>query len=150
MCGTSLKRHALVVAIAAIVGFPLNTASNAWAGPITYDWVDYPPLENGYTVSGTITTDGNTGTLAASDITSWTLQISQGPTTIDSLNSSTPNVLFQNFYNIGANSNSIWVNTGPAGDSIMNVADFNNGADPLRRELRIRQLCGLWRDRRDH
>ncbi len=131
MSRVTLKRRALIVTVAAIVGFQLIPASHSWAGPITYDFVDYPALENGYTVSGTITTDGNTGTLLSSDVTSWALTTSLGATTIYSLNSTMPGVLFQNFNNIQANANAIWIDTGSGpGFNILNVADFNTGADP--------------------
>jgi LPXTG-motif cell wall-anchored protein len=130
MSSVSLQRRTLIVAVVAIVGFQLCPASNAWAGPITYDFVDYPALQNGYTVSGTIVTDGHTGTLLSSDVTSWSLTVSQGATTIYSLNSAMPNVLFQNFNGIQANANMIFVNTGSGSSSNMNVADFNTGADP--------------------
>jgi hypothetical protein len=53
---------------------------------LIYEVVDYPTLENGYTVTGTITTNGATGTsLPASDITSWDITISKGSTTIFTL-----------------------------------------------------------------
>ena len=49
-----------------------QTPPEVGAASITYDVVNYPTLQNGYTVSGTITTNGATGTsLPGSDITSW-------------------------------------------------------------------------------
>ena len=54
--------------------------SEASAGSITYNIVDMPADQNGFTVSGTITTDGVIGNLANSDITSWSVTISQGGT----------------------------------------------------------------------
>jgi hypothetical protein len=46
---------------------------------MTYDIVNYPTLQNGYTVVGTITTDGNFGKLtSSSDITDWSITIT-GP-----------------------------------------------------------------------
>jgi hypothetical protein len=54
--------------------------SEASAGSITYNIVDMPADQNGFTVSGTITTDGAIGNLANSDITSWSVTISQGGT----------------------------------------------------------------------
>jgi hypothetical protein len=49
----------------------------ASAGSITYDILDMPADQNGFAVSGTITTDGVIGNLANSDITSWSVTISQ-------------------------------------------------------------------------
>jgi hypothetical protein len=60
-------------------------SGRAMAGIITYSLVDYPDLENGATLSGTITTDGSIGDLSAgidptteqpsSHILSWHIQI---------------------------------------------------------------------------
>ncbi len=52
----------------------LASVSNARADTI-YNIVDYPANENGYTVSGTITTDGTTGPLTTSNILSGYLVI---------------------------------------------------------------------------
>lgn len=45
--------------LAVITLFAL-TAGQASAGSITYNLVDMPDYQNGYTVSGSITTDGTT------------------------------------------------------------------------------------------
>lgn len=45
---------------------------------LIYDIQDYPAWQNGYTVNGTITTDGVLGTLTTADIVAWTVTISQG------------------------------------------------------------------------
>lgn len=42
------------------------------AGSTTYDIVNYPDYQDGWNLSGTITTDGIIGLLQSSDITSWT------------------------------------------------------------------------------
>jgi hypothetical protein len=44
---------------------------------ITYNVVDDPIDQNGWTLSGTITTDGVIGHLSSSDVTSWSLSISE-------------------------------------------------------------------------
>lgn len=49
------------------------------AASITYIIQNYASLQDGYTLSGTITTDGNVGTLSASDITGWSFTTSGGP-----------------------------------------------------------------------
>jgi len=46
--------------------------SAAQASSITYQINDYPALEAGYKISGSITTDGTIGGLGAGNITSWT------------------------------------------------------------------------------
>jgi hypothetical protein len=56
------------------------------AGSITYSVVNYPSVQNGYTVAGTITTNGTTGTfLPGSDITSWDITIEKAGVTVASL-----------------------------------------------------------------
>jgi hypothetical protein len=47
-------------------------ANIAEAGQITYSIQDYPADQQGATLSGTITTDGNLGRLTAADIVAWT------------------------------------------------------------------------------
>jgi hypothetical protein len=60
-----------------------QTPPGVGAASITYSMVDYPTLQNGYTVSGTITTNGATGmNLPASDLTSWDITISLGSNTV--------------------------------------------------------------------
>jgi hypothetical protein len=55
-------------------------ANGAFASTI-YKLVSYPTLQNGYTLTGTITTDGHVGVLAYSDITDASLTASNGTTT---------------------------------------------------------------------
>ena len=50
--------------------------SGAQAGSITYQINDYPAVENGFKISGSITTDGTIGALSQSDITAWTWTLS--------------------------------------------------------------------------
>jgi hypothetical protein len=62
------------------------TQTEVGAASITYSIVNYPTLQNGYTVSGTITTNGDTGTtLPGTDITSWDISITKGTTTVVTL-----------------------------------------------------------------
>jgi hypothetical protein len=67
------KMTMMGLVLVAVVGLGQTCA----ADPITYNLVDYSSLENGWTLSGTITTDGTIGALAASDITSWTFTITK-------------------------------------------------------------------------
>ncbi len=48
------------------------------AGSITYNVIDYPDQQDGYHVSGTITTDGTIGALTASNFLSWSLLVTNG------------------------------------------------------------------------
>jgi hypothetical protein len=63
------------VVTAALLIFALATHAKA---DIIYTIQNYSSLQNGYTITGTITTDGTIGILSASDITSTTFTIS-GP-----------------------------------------------------------------------
>jgi hypothetical protein len=40
-----------------------------------YSFNNYPAYQNGYTISGTITTDGSTREIFTADITSWTITV---------------------------------------------------------------------------
>ncbi len=55
------------------LGAPAAKASN-----ITYRIVDNPAVQNGYTLSGSITTNGQIGTLASQDILSWNWTVTNG------------------------------------------------------------------------
>ena len=69
------------------------SASCAWAAPIpiTYNLVNYPLLQDGATLTGTITTDGTTGgNLPGSIIQSWQLTVTGGGSPF-SMSSSDPN-----------------------------------------------------------
>jgi len=72
------KKVLFPLAAAALLAVCLPQASRA---SMIYDIVDYPGLENGWTLSGTITTDGTIGTLSASDITAWSWTLTNGATT---------------------------------------------------------------------
>jgi len=49
----------------------------ASAGSITYQINNYPAVQNGFSLSGTITTDGTIGDLAVKDITAWSWTITE-------------------------------------------------------------------------
>jgi hypothetical protein len=60
-----------------------QTPPEATAGSITYNIVAYPTITSPYSVSGTITTNGATGTaLDGTDITGWDITVTQGTTPI--------------------------------------------------------------------
>jgi hypothetical protein len=56
--------------------------ADSMGGSITYNIQNYPALQNGYTLTGTITTDGNLGIISNTDITAWNYTITQGPNII--------------------------------------------------------------------
>jgi hypothetical protein len=61
------------------------------AGNITYTIIDYPKMQNGWTLSGSITTNGTIGPLGVNDILSWSFMIKNG-TSSYAYNSGTENV----------------------------------------------------------
>ena len=76
MSASSLhRRSALAHALLLFSAVLLVTASSATADDITYSWVNYDDLYSGSTLSGSITTDGHTGTIYDSDLISWQITI---------------------------------------------------------------------------
>jgi hypothetical protein len=84
-CGVTRRVRSAAVPLLILVAIAL-IPTEVGAGSITYNVVNYPDLQNGYTVSGTITTNGATGTfLPGTDITSWDISITKGTTTVVTL-----------------------------------------------------------------
>jgi hypothetical protein len=73
--GTRMNRALLLGSLSIVLMFCPAALS---AASITYNIQPYPAYQNGYTLSGTITTDGATGSLSGTDITAWALKVS-GP-----------------------------------------------------------------------
>ena len=69
----------------------LATVSNARAVSLTYDLIDYAANQNGWTLSGSITTDGIFGSPAPSDIVSWNWIVTNGNTSVSYNSDMTPN-----------------------------------------------------------
>jgi hypothetical protein len=99
----SPRRSGLVVAYLVLAAALLVSATNAWAGEITYDIINDPAIQGGYNLSGTITTDGVLGYLGSSDITSWNWTATNGVNEFSANSTDTnanvvianhPNVLF--------------------------------------------------------
>jgi hypothetical protein len=105
-----------------IVGLVLTFGifSEASAGSITYNVLDMPADQNGFTVSGTITTDGVIGNLANSDITSWSVTISQGGTS-ETFSSSDSGPIVNILNNLVATASGIYV---PPADNFAVANDF--------------------------
>jgi hypothetical protein len=69
------RRFALAVACLVFPAGVLATVPNAGAQDITYNLVNYPTEQNGYSLSGQITTDGTIGPLAGSNVVSWAVEV---------------------------------------------------------------------------
>jgi hypothetical protein len=78
-CGVTRMVRSTAIPLLILAGMAL-TPTEVGAGSITYDIVNYPSLQNGYTVSGNITTDGSTGAIPQSAITHWDITVSKGTT----------------------------------------------------------------------
>jgi hypothetical protein len=76
-----------LVILAGMALFPIEVI----AAQVIYSIVPYPSITNPYTVSGTITTNGEIGSeLPVSDITSWDITITNGTTLIATFTPSIP------------------------------------------------------------
>lgn len=67
-----MRRFAFSILVAIAIATP------AMASPITYNLISYPTLQNGYTLSGFIRTNGVIGSLSNADITGWGYSITDG------------------------------------------------------------------------
>jgi len=134
-----MKRFHWAIAAMAIA-WPATTPCRA---DVTYHFVNYPTLQAGanggtYTISGTITTDGNP-LLTTGNILSWTLTASDpvpGNPTL-TLSSADPGAFANVFFNaVGfspfEDSSGIYLPTGPGGQSRINLgnatASYNFGS----------------------
>jgi hypothetical protein len=76
-----MNRALLLALLSLFVSFSPNATTKA--GSIVYEIQNYAALQNGYTLSGTITTDGTIGTLTSADITAWSFSVT-GPSSYGS------------------------------------------------------------------
>jgi hypothetical protein len=74
-------RHIIGSSVLALFALATGDAS---AGSITYNIVNMPEYQSGYTVTGTITTDGTIGDVS-DHITAWSFQFSSSPLSSTSL-----------------------------------------------------------------
>jgi hypothetical protein len=68
--------HLAAAALSFVLAATIAPASRG--DPITYSIQNYPSLQNGYTLSGEITTDGTIGPLTGANITAWSYTITKG------------------------------------------------------------------------
>jgi hypothetical protein len=113
-----LRRSSVFLVLAGLL-FVVMASNRASAG-LTYSWTNFASLQNGWTVSGSITTDGTIGGLLRSNITAWDYTATNGVSTFTGA-STTSGAFLNNFTNIGADSTNLFVN-GMDGD-LMLVAD---------------------------
>lgn len=62
--------------------------STSHAATITYQLEQHPEYQNGFTLSGSITTDGTMGQIVQGNIMSWNWSVSKGSVVMDQLSSS--------------------------------------------------------------
>jgi hypothetical protein len=81
---------------AAAVFILVAGARTTLAGQITYSLQNYAADQNGSTLSGSVTTDGNLGTLTSADIVAWTWTVSPPVGAPFTLSGSGSNIVVQN------------------------------------------------------
>ena len=81
--------------------------SLAEAGSITYHINDYPAVEKGYNISGSITTDGWIGRLDGSHITAWTWTLTKHGSSIITISSTDAGAFVASDGNVFASSTDI-------------------------------------------
>ncbi len=98
-CGETRRVRSTALSLLILAAISL-IPTEVGADSITYNVVNYPALQNGFTVSGTITTNGATGTdLPTNDITSWDITITQASTTILTFNPSNSTTFLNDTFN---------------------------------------------------
>jgi hypothetical protein len=108
----TLNRALLITSLSLFV--TLSADGTTEAGSIVYNIANYANYQNGYTLSGTITTDGTIGTLTSADITAWSWSMT-GPTSY-ALSSLTPTALISYAVGLTATAESITLAQPPVGD----------------------------------
>lgn len=83
MIKLSSNRRSILIAAVAGAAIALIMARNPLAATAdtVYDIVNYPAEQDGWILSGTITTDGKTGPITLSDVDSWNWTVTNGVTT---------------------------------------------------------------------
>jgi hypothetical protein len=106
----------------------LLVAQSARGGEITYDLINIPADQQGWNLSGTITTDGKLGALTSSDIRSWTVTITDANKS-HGFNSSGKWALAE-AYNLSATSTALLLSTTPPGYSELVLGASLGGNTP--------------------
>jgi hypothetical protein len=85
-----------ILFVAAFVGLAASlSATRIKAQDITYNLVNYPAYQNGWSLSGQITTDGRTGVVGTTDIVSWNWTITSGTQAIAASSSDSGSAITQ-------------------------------------------------------
>jgi hypothetical protein len=87
------------------------------AGNITYNIVNYPDFQNGWTLSGTITTDGTTGFIIEKNIKSWMFTITKGDSTF-TVSNTTANASITRLGNLKATATELLLPMPPASGGV--------------------------------
>jgi hypothetical protein len=116
-----MHRTALLATLSLALVTGIAPASDG--ASITYNIQNYASLQNGYTLSGTITTDGNLGTLTGFDITAWSYTVTLGSTVVDNETSLTPEA-FAAARNLMATATSLTLTPAPPTNGTMQFENF--------------------------
>lgn len=115
-----------------------RTNATTMGGSITYDLQNFAALQNGYTLRGTITTDGTIGALTASNVVAWSFSVT-GPQAY-TLTSQDPNTLVSTLSGVIATATSLIIPVpaqGVQSDGIFLISNGTNfGGSPGLRYYR--------------
>ena len=109
----------------------LLVISDATNADMTYNIENYPADQNGATLSGTITTDGEIGPLATSDIVSWSWTVTTSGGTSYSFNSSMTGSQTAVTGDVVESRTSITIAYSPDGESLVSLSDTAAGYNQL-------------------
>jgi hypothetical protein len=106
-----MNRAPLLAVLSVFLTF--SPTATTRGGSITYNIQIYPDNQSGYTLSGTITTDGTIGTLTAANITAWSWSVT-GPSSYEQ-SSQTPTAAISYAVDLTATATSITLGQPPVG-----------------------------------
>ncbi len=132
----TLNRALLLAVLSLFLTFGTNATT--MGGSITYDLQNFAALQNGCTLSGTITTDGTIGVLSSADVVAWSFSVT-GPQAY-TLTSQDPNTVVSTLSGVIATATSLIIPVpaqGVQSDGIFLISNGTNfGGSPGLRYYR--------------
>jgi hypothetical protein len=109
-----------------VIAVCLTNSMTAFAGSIVYDLQNYSSLQNGYALSGTVSTDGAIGNLAASNIVAWTITLTPSTGPVTNFNSTMSGASITLLGSVVADANTITL--GASAPRFLNQLTFDSGS----------------------
>jgi hypothetical protein len=117
-----MKRALLLASLSLLLTF--CHAAGLKGASITYNIQSYAAFQNGYSLTGTITTDGKVGSLAATDFQSWSITVTGGPNAFSASGTGIGvNGILNGLIMANANGTIIMADPGPAGLNELVLSD---------------------------